>query len=188
MVLSNELLFYKFDYICFDIDNIDIKQIDPGDLRKNIAYVSQDVVLFSGTLKENLVYRAPHADDEMILKAAEISGVIDFVNKHPKGFDMPIVERGANLSGGQRQSIAIARAILLDSPIVILDEPTSMMDSGTESKIISRLKEYIKDKTVIIVTHRPTLLGLVDNMIVFEDGHLILKGSKDDVLKKLSGK
>jgi len=170
------------------IDNIDIKQIDPGDLRKNIAYVSQDIVLFSGTLKENLVYRAPHADDEMILKAAKISGVIDFVNKHPKGFDMPIVERGANLSGGQRQSIAIARAILLDSPIVILDEPTSMMDNGTESKIINGLKEYVEGKTVIVVTHRPTLLRLVDNMIVFEDGKLILQGRKDDVLKKLSGK
>jgi len=170
------------------IDNIDIKQIDPGDLRKNIAYVSQDVVLFSGTLKENLVYRAPHADDEMILKAAEISGVIDFVNKHPKGFDMTVVERGANLSGGQRQSIAIARAILLDSPIVILDEPTSMMDNGTETKIIKRLKEYVADKTLIVVTHRPSLLKLVENMIVFEDGNLILQGSKDDVIKKLSAK
>ncbi len=170
------------------IDNIDIKQIDPGDLRKNIAYVSQDVVLFSGSLKENLIYRAPHADDKMILKAAEISGVIDFVNKHPKGFDMPIVERGANLSGGQRQSIAIARAILLDSPIVILDEPTSMMDNGTETQIINRLIPYVKDKTLIVVTHRPSLLKLVENMIVFEDGRLILKGSKQEVLDKLSGK
>jgi len=170
------------------IDNIDIKQIDPGDLRKNIAYVSQDIVLFSGTLKENLVYRAPHADDEMILKAAQISGVIDFVNKHPKGFDMPVVERGANLSGGQRQSIAIARAILLDSPIVILDEPTSMMDNGTETNIIKRLKAYLEGKTLIVVTHRPSLLKLVENMIVFEDGRLILQGNKDDVLKKLSAK
>lgn len=170
------------------IDNIDIKQLDLGDLRKNIAYVSQDVVLFSGTLKENLIYRAPHADDEMILHAAELSGVMDFVNKHPKGFDMQITERGANLSGGQRQSIAIARAILLDSPIVVLDEPTSMMDNGTETKIIKNLEKYLEGKTVVLVTHRPSLLTLVENMIVFDEGRLMLQGSKEDVLKKLGSK
>ena len=170
------------------IDNIDIKQLDLGDLRKNIAYVSQDVVLFSGSLKENLIYRAPHADDEMILRAAELSGVMDFVNKHPKGFDMQITERGSNLSGGQRQSIAIARAILLDSPIVVLDEPTSMMDNGTETKIIKNLTNYLEGKTVILVTHRPSLLKLVENMMVFDEGRLMLQGSKDDVLKKLGSK
>lgn len=179
---------YTVDEGAILIDNIDIKQLDLADLRKNIAYVSQDVVLFSGTLKENIIYRAPHADDDMILKAAELSGIMEFVNKHPKGFDMPVTERGGNLSGGQRQSIAIARAILLESPIIILDEPTSMMDNGTEAKIIKKLHDYLKGKTVILVTHRPSLLQLVDNLIVFEDGRLRMQGPKDGVLKKLSSK
>lgn len=170
------------------IDGIDIKQIDPADLRKNIAYVSQDIVLFSGTVKDNLIYRAPHADDEMILKAAKISGILDFVNKHPKGFDMEVGERGSMLSGGQRQSIAIARAILLESPIVILDEPTSSMDNATEQKIIKNLKEYLKGKTLILVTHKSSLLSLANRMILFEDGKKVLDGPKDDILKKLSGK
>ncbi len=170
------------------IDGIDIKQIDPADLRKNIAYVSQDIVLFSGTVKENLIYRAPHADDEMILKAANISGVLDFVNKHPKGFDMQVGERGSMLSGGQKQSIAIARAILLDSPIVILDEPTSAMDNATEQKIIKNLQRYLEGKTLILVTHKNSLLKLVDRMLLFEDGKKMLDGSKEDILNKLSGK
>jgi len=170
------------------IDGIDIKQIDPADLRKNIAYVSQDVVLFSGTVKENLIYRAPHADDEMVLKASEISGLLDFVNKHPKGFDMPVGERGSMLSGGQRQSIAIARAILLDSPIVIFDEMTSSMDNATEQKIIKNLRPYLEGKTLILVTHKNSLLTLVDRMILFEDGKKMLDGSKEDILNKLSGK
>jgi len=170
------------------IDGIDIKQIDPADLRKNIAYVSQDIVLFSGTVKENLIYRAPHADDTMILKAANISGVLDFVNKHPKGFDMPVGERGSMLSGGQRQSIAIARAILLDSPIVILDEPTSAMDNATEQKIINNLKDYLDGKTLVLVTHKSSLLKLVDRMILFEDGKKMLDDSKEKILNKLSGK
>ena len=170
------------------IDGIDIKQIDPSDLRKNIAYVSQDVVLFSGTVKENLIYRAPHADDEMILKAAKISGILDFVNKHPKGFDMPVGERGSMLSGGQRQSIAIARAILLDSPIVVLDEPTSAMDNATEQKILKNLRPYLDGKTLILVTHKTSLLNLVDRIILFEDGKKMLDGSKTEVLNQLSGK
>lgn len=170
------------------IDGIDIKQIDPADLRKNIAYVSQDIVLFSGTVKENLIYRAPHADDEMILKASKISGILDFVNKHPKGFDMQVGERGSMLSGGQRQSIAIARAILLDSPIVILDEPTSSMDSATEQSIIKNLKDYLEGKTLILVTHKSSLLSLVNRMILFEDGKKMLDGAKEDIINKLSGK
>ena len=123
------------------VDNIDTKQLDPTELRKNIAYVSQDVLLFNGTVKENIVYRLPHIDDEKIIEAATVSGVMDFINKHPKGFDMPVGERGAFLSGGQRQSIAIARAILQDYPIVLLDEPTSAMDSSTEAKFIKSISK-----------------------------------------------
>lgn len=170
------------------IDNIDIKQLDPTELRKNIAYVSQDILLFNGTVKENIVYRLPHIDDERIIEAATVSGVMEFINKHPKGFDMPVGERGAFLSGGQRQSIAIARAILQNYPIVLLDEPTSAMDSSTEAQFVKNIKEYIKDKTMILVTHKTSLLYLVDRIIVMEDGQVVLDGKKEYVIDKLSTK
>ena len=170
------------------IDNIDIKQLDPSELRKNIAYVSQESLLFDGTVKENIVYRTPHIDDEKILQAADISGVLDFVNKHPKGLDMPVGERGSFLSGGQKQAIAIARSILLPYPIVLFDEPTSSMDSSTETKFINSIREYQNDKTVILVTHKTSLLRLVDRVIVLEDGKIVLDGKKDMILNKLSRK
>jgi len=170
------------------IDNIDIKQLDPTELRKNIAYVSQDVLLFNGTVKENIVYRVPHIEDEKIIEAAQVSGVMDFINKHPKGFDMPVGERGAFLSGGQRQSIAIARAILQNYPIVLFDEPTSAMDSSTEAQFIKNIKEYLKGKTMVLVTHKTSLLSLVDHIVVMEDGKSALSGAKDEVIEKLSGK
>jgi ATP-binding cassette subfamily C protein LapB len=170
------------------IDNIDTKQLDPTELRKNIAYVSQDVLLFNGTVKENIVYRLPHIDDERIIEAAQVSGVMDFVNKHPKGFDMPVGERGAFLSGGQRQSIAIARAILQDYPIVLLDEPSSAMDSSSEAKFIAKIKTYLQGKTMILVTHKTSLLTLADRIIVLDDGQVALDGKKEFVINKLSGK
>lgn len=170
------------------VDNIDTKQLDPSELRKNIAYVSQDVLLFNGTVKENIVYRIPHIDDEKIIEAAQISGVMDFVNKHPKGFDMPVGERGAFLSGGQRQSIAIARAILQNYPIVLLDEPTSAMDSSSEAKFMKNIKEYLKGKTMILVTHKTSLLALADRIIVMDEGKINLDGKKDFVVNKLAGK
>ncbi|MDX4066228.1 type I secretion system permease/ATPase [Aliarcobacter skirrowii] len=170
------------------VDNIDTKQLDPTELRKNIAYVSQDVLLFNGTVKENIVYRLPHIDDEKIIEAAIVSGVMDFINKHPKGFDMPVGERGSLLSGGQRQSIAIARAILQDYPIVLLDEPTSAMDNSAEDKFLKNIKKYLKDKTMILVSHKTSLLSLADRIIVMEDGQVVLDGKKDYVINKLTSK
>lgn len=169
------------------IDGIDINQMDPVDLRKNIGYVSQDVMLFSGTVKENIVYRAPHVDDETLIRAAKIGGVDDFVDKHPLGFDMPVWERGDGISGGQRQSIGIARAFLLDSPIILLDEPTHSLDNSAENKIKGYLAENITDKTTILVTHRMSLLDLVDRIIVLDNAHLLMDGKKEDILAKLSG-
>lgn len=170
------------------IDGIDINQIDPADLRKNIGYVPQDVMLFSGTVKENIAYRAPHADDSMIIKAAQISGTLDFINKHPLGFDLPVGEGGRGLSGGQRQSISIARAFLLDSPFVLLDEPTNSMDNSSEAKIIRELKFNLKGKTAIITTHKFALLELCERLVVMDDGKIIMDGKKEEVLKKLTGK
>ncbi|MBF0923571.1 MAG: type I secretion system permease/ATPase, partial [Campylobacter concisus] len=135
------------------IDGIDINQIDPADLRRNIGYVPQDVVLFKGTVRENIVQKAPYVDDMQIIKAAKVSGVDEYVNAHPLGFDMPVFERGDGISGGQRQSIAVARAFLLDSPIILLDEPTNSLDNTVESKLKANLKVNTVNKTMILVTH-----------------------------------
>ena len=170
------------------VDGIDINQIDPVDLRKNIGYVPQDVVLFNGTVKENIVYKYPAIDDASILKAAKISGTDEFVNAHPLGFDMPVYERGDGISGGQRQSIAIARAFLLDSPIMILDEPTNSLDNTTENKIKKLLAQNLKDKTVLLVTHKSSLLSLVDRLIVVDNGKVVMDGEKNRVLTQLQGK
>lgn len=170
------------------IDGIDINQIDPADLRKNIGYVPQDVILFKGTVKQNIVCKAPWADDMQIIRAAKISGVDEYVNSHPLGFDMPVFERGEGISGGQRQSIALSRAFLLDSPIILLDEPTNSLDNTAENRLKQNLSENLSTKTLILVTHKTSLLDLVDRLIVIDDGNIVLDGEKNEVLAKLMGK
>ncbi len=167
------------------VDGIDINQIDPMDLRKNIGYVPQDVVLFKGTVKDNIIYKFPEAEDSDIIRAASVSGVSDFVNKHPQGFDMEVGEKGSGLSGGQRQSITLARALLMDAPIMLLDEPTNSMDGKTEANIIKRLRDFCTNKTLLIVTHKPALLELVDRLILIDDGEIVLDGEKHEVLNAL---
>ena len=170
------------------IDGIDINQIDPADLRRNIGYVPQDVVLFKGTVRENIVQKAPYVDDMQIIKAAKVSGVDEYVNAHPLGFDMPVFERGDGISGGQRQSIAVARAFLLDSPIILLDEPTNSLDNTVENKLKTNLKSNTINKTMLLVTHRTSMLDLVDRLIVMDNGKILLDGPRDEVLARLSGK
>ncbi len=169
------------------IDGIDIKQIDPADLRKNISYVSQDINLFRGTVKENITYRASHATDGALLKAAKVSGADEFIRKHPKGYEMPIAERGGGLSGGQRQSIGIARAFLFETPIIMLDEPSNAMDQTTEARLFKSLKANVHDCTAIYVTQKMTLLDIVDRVIVMHEGAIYLDGPKETVLKQLQG-
>lgn len=168
------------------MDGTEISQLDPASMRRNIGYVPQDLVLFYGTVKENITFGAPFADDASVLRAAKISGVSDFVSKHPQGFDLPVGERGEKLSGGQRQAIAIARAMILDPPILILDEPTNMMDNRTEELFKGQLLEVAKDKTLVIVTHKGSLLSLVDRLILMDGGRVIADGPRDLVLKALA--
>ena len=169
------------------IDGIDIKQINPADLRRNIAYVAQDITLFRGTLKDNLIIRAPHADDADILKASQIACVNEFADIHPLGYEMQVGEGGAGLSGGQRQSVSIARAFLIDSPIVLFDEPTSMMDSQTEKKVMKNIRENIGDKTLILVTHKNSLLENAQRVIVMHNSKKIMDGKKEEIIKRLKG-
>lgn len=167
------------------IDGIDIEQIDPVDLREHIGYVSQDIMLFKGTLRENIIFKAPYVSDEEIINASNIACVNEFVNLHPLGFDMPVYERGEGISGGQRQAIAIARAFITNTPIVLLDEPTNQIDTQTENKIIDNLKKACEDKTLIIITHKQSLLTLVDRIIVVDNAKVVIDGKKEDVLKQL---
>ena len=167
------------------IDGIDLRQIDPAELRRAAGFVSQDVSLFFGTLKENIAIGAPFADDQDVLAAAEVAGVTEFANHHPRGFDMLIGERGESLSGGQRQAVGIARAVLNDSPILLLDEPSSAMDHQSEDLLKSRLQRFTKGKTVILVTHRTSLLELVDRLIVIDSGKVMADGPKAQVVEAL---
>jgi adhesin transport system membrane fusion protein len=145
-------------------------------------------LLFYGTLRENIALRAPYADDVAVVTAAEIGGLSEFANRHPQGYDMLIGERGASLSGGQRQGVAIARAVLLDPPILLLDEPTSSMDFTSETQFKASLGKYIQHKTMVIVTHRLSLIDLADRMIVIDDGKVVSDGPRQQVIDSLQGR
>ncbi len=160
------------------MDGIDIRQIDPGDLRRNVGSVLQDVWLFSGTVRENIAIGAVRPRDNDILDAARIAGVEDFVRRNPAGYDLMLAERGEGLSGGQKQAITLARALVGRPPVLLLDEPTSSMDVQNEQAVIKRLKEEMKDRTMVIVTHRTSLLELVDRVIVIDQGKVVADGPK----------
>lgn len=170
------------------IDNIDISQVDPARLRKYIGYVSQDIGLFRGTVKENILHRAPSANDDLLLKVAVLSGVDEFVRRHPLGYNMPIGERGQGISGGQRQSIGIARALIADAPLMLLDEPTNALDQLSETELMKNLEEVFVGKTLLLVTQKLTLLPYTERVIVMHHGSVYMDGKRDSVLKALQGK
>ncbi len=167
------------------LDGVDLRQLDPADLRRSVGYVAQDSTLFFGSLRENITIRAPYADDSALVAAAELAGLNEFVNGHPQGFDMIVSERGESLSGGQRQSIAIARSVLLDPPIMLLDEPTSSMDFISETQLKDRIARFGQHKTMVIVTHRSSLMDLADRIIVLDNGIIVADGPKDKVIAAL---
>lgn len=167
------------------LDGVDLRQLDPADLRRNVGYVEQDTLLFYGSLRENIALRAPYADDLAVVTAAEVGGLAEFVNRHPEGYDMVIGERGASLSGGQRQGVAIARAMLLDPPVLLLDEPTSSMDFTSENQFKESLKRFMEHKTMVLVTHRVSLIDLADRMIVIDDGKVVKDGPRQEVIESL---
>ncbi|MBT5185896.1 MAG: type I secretion system permease/ATPase [Kordiimonadaceae bacterium] len=168
------------------IDDTDIRQIFPDDLRQSMSVVLQDILLFSGSIKENIAMGRDSISDEDILHAAKVSGVQDFLGSMPNGYDVQLRDRGEGLSGGQKQALALARALVNQAPIMLMDEPSSSMDTHSEMKLISRLKEELKDNTVIVITHRSSMLALVDKIIVIDQGKIVAQGPKDDVLKFLS--
>ena len=155
------------------IDGVDLRQIDKSDVRRNIGVMLQDTWLFSGSVKENLQMCFYEYDDAHILNISKISGVDEFVAGHPQGYDMELRERGEGLSGGQRQSINLGRALLHDPNLLVLDEPTSSMDTATEKAVIGRLKIWSQARTLLMVTHRNTLLELADRVLVMDQGAVV---------------
>ena len=171
------------------VDGIDLRQLDPADLRSNIGCVEQNAVLFFGTLRENITIGAHYAEENQNLQAAEVGLLSDLVNRHPRGFDMLVGERGEFLSGGQRQCVAIARAALMSPSILLFDEPTSAMDFSTESAFIQKMETFAENKTMVVVTHRMSLLALAKRVIVMDQGRIVADGPKEAVLEALnSGK
>lgn len=166
------------------IDGIDHRQIDPAELRRSIGYVPQDVSLFYGTLRENLTLGMPQ-EDAAIVRATQIGGLAEYVDRHPKGYDMLIGERGDSLSGGQRHAVAIARAVIHDPPILLMDEPTDAMDHSTEEEVKARLRKFSEGKTMILVTHRTSLLDLAERIIVMDHGKVVADGPKASVVEAL---
>ena len=168
------------------IDGVDLRQYHPSDIRRGIGTVMQDVALFFGSVKDNIAISHPSADDAQVLRAARLAGVDDFVGTHPLGYGLQVGERGQNLSGGQRQAIALARALLLDPPILMLDEPTSAMDTASEMALIRRLTQISKDdRTFVVTTHRASLLRLVERVIVLDKGRVLMDGPRDEVIRSL---
>ena len=167
------------------IDGIDQNQIDPIDLRSNIGYVDQDSKLFYGTLRENIAIVKPDATDAMILEVAKIAGVEEFAKTHPLGYEMKIGEGGHGLSGGQRQAIAIARALLLNPQIILMDEPTSGMDNVAETLFIKNMHTFLKQRTLLFVTHKSSMMSMIDKIILMDAGKVVAFGPRDEVLKKL---
>lgn len=169
------------------IDGIDISQIDPADLRQKIGYVPQDIHLFKGTIKNNILGSYKFVDDEWMLECSRLSGTDEFVRLHPMGYEMPIGERALGLSGGQRQSVGIARALIGDFNIFLFDEPTNAMDQTSELNVLNNLKTVIQDKTLLLVTQKMNLLDLTNRVIVMHNGEKFLDGTKQEVLSKLGG-
>ena len=170
------------------IDGTDVRQIDPGDLRRNVGSVQQSPQLFFGSVRENITMGHETAPEKAVLRAAELSGVMEFLRDSEAGLDTQVGERGEALSGGQRQAIAIARALLYDPPILILDEPTASMDPASENRLRQRLETITKGRTTILITHKGGMLSLVDSLILMDRGKLMAYGPKDEVIAKLQAR
>lgn len=167
---------------------VDIRQIPSADLRGRIGVLPQEVTLFYGSVRENIALGDPSINDHLVLRAAALAGVTDFIRNFPAGFATQVGEQGRALSGGQRQAVALARALVRDPEVLILDEPTSNMDTDSELRLQRRLADLIAGRTLILVTHRLSMLRIVDRLIVMENGRIKMDGPRDEVLARLRGR
>ena len=167
------------------VDEHDIRQYAPAELRKNIVYMSQNFDLFNDSLYQNICIGIDHLDDDLFARIVKATGIHEFAASHKEGYSLNVGPRGERLSGGQRQSVALAKCLLRQPKIYLLDEPTSALDNQLEKKIVSHLPDFIGDNTLIVATHRAPILSLVDRIIWLDGGHVIMDGPKDMVLKAI---
>ncbi len=179
---------YQPDSGSVQLDGTDVRQIDPGDLRRNVGAVQQSPQLFYGSVRENITMGHEMAPDRAVLRAAELAGVTEFLKESQAGLDTQVGERGEALSGGQRQAVAIARALLYDPPVLILDEPTASMDPASENRLRKRLHHVTEGRTTLLITHKGSMLTLVDKLILLDRGKMIAFGPKDEVIRKLQAR
>jgi ATP-binding cassette subfamily C protein LapB len=179
---------YKPDSGSVQIDGTDVRQIDPGDLRRSIGAVQQDPQLFYGSVRENITMGHETAPERAVIRAAEMAGVMEFLRDSPHGLDTLVGERGEALSGGQRQAVAIARSLLYDPPVMILDEPTASMDPASENRLKKRLNKLCEGKTTLLITHKGSMLGIVEKLILIDRGKLVAFGPKDEVIANLQAR
>ncbi|WP_237172395.1 type I secretion system permease/ATPase [Pantoea alhagi] len=168
------------------VDGVDISRIDPVDLRRQLGWLSQDSRLFFGTLRQNLMLGNPHASEQEMLQALRVSGALSLVQQDAASLDRIINEGGRGLSGGQRQMVLISRMILRQPQVVLLDEPTASMDEQLEEHVIRQMKSWLSGRTLVLVTHRPALLKLVDRIVVMDNGRIVADGPRDDILRSAS--
>lgn len=168
------------------IDGTDLRQLDPAALRAQMGVAMQDSVLMTGSVRENIMLGRPGIDDTEMLRAATLSGTHQFMGQIANGYDLKLADRGEGLSGGQRQSIAIARALAGKPPMLIFDEPSASMDTQTEQALIERLQSEVQGRTMVLVTHRPPLLQLVQRIIVMERGQIAMDGPRAKVMQQLT--
>lgn len=170
-----------------EADGVDLRQIDPADFRAAVGFVSQEPRLFAGTLRENVLLGRADADAQRLQAVAQLTGLDRLVAEHPLGWDLPVGERGGLLSGGQRQLVALARALVTAPQVLLMDEPTSSMDAQSEIQFLQRLQAAAGQRTLVMVTHRPAVLALVNRLIVVDGGKVIMDGPKAQVLAALGG-
>ncbi|MBL8306879.1 MAG: type I secretion system permease/ATPase, partial [Rubrivivax sp.] len=170
-----------------EVDGIDLRQIDPADYRARVGFVSQDPRLFNGTLRDNVLLDRPAADPARLVEVARVTGLDRLIAAHPLGWELPVGEAGGLLSGGQRQLVALARCLVTQPQILLMDEPTSSMDAQSEAAFLRQLKEASGHCTLVMVTHRPAVLELVQRVVVVDGGKLVMDGPKEQVLAALSG-
>lgn len=175
--------FYDVDTGTIKLDGIDIRELSVEDLRRNISIVLQDVFLFHGSVKENILFGNPQAADEDIIEAAKVANADEFITSLPEGYDTIIGERGVKLSGGQRQRISIARAVLKNTPILILDEATSSVDTETELLIQQALERLMKGRTTIIIAHRLSTIRNADKIVVLKGKEIVEQGKHAELLE-----
>jgi ATP-binding cassette subfamily C protein LapB len=171
------------------IDGVDIRQYHPQEIRSAINVVTHDTHVFNGSIRQNLRLSKPSASDAELLEVAKLSGLADFIQSHPAGFERPVGERGQQLSSGQRQILGLARALLASGRVIFLDDPTSSMDTATERQFVMRFKERLRpDQTVIVTTHRNAVLALATRVIVVDGGRVVADGPVTEVLRLLNEK